>query len=801
MTTRQISYRLKADGKAELQRDARDVGDALQNAGDRGAEAFGRTARSLQNNGELTDRQITKYKALANAAREAERAEEAQRRVNEALGVGRGTGFKASDFMTGDELGGKALTRGQRAGRLNLARQGADVFTTGMMGMDPALIAIQQGPQILDAMAQAGIKATPAVIALGAAVTATGAAVIALGAAGAQYENQQVKVNASVAGFGAALQISAAQLDGYARAGADAGDVSVTSATNMAMAYIDTGKVGGQVLGDLIGLTKRYALTTKQDIDAATQDLAKHFSTGSKGAEELNDRLHFLNAAELEHIKNLYDSGRETEAQQRMIDGLNRRLVDATTATSGWDYVLQGLGRTAEDVWRKVGRAIAVAMGGGTDQEKLKQLLDQRNMARIKGWSTQEIDQEIGTVRGRISAQVAEQARVAANVRDTDRAAISARYRDPKVQALQDKQNELTKYLGLGGDRGDTTAKAIQADIDALKKGYGSAADMATKLEAAHNKALREGSRADRKRESDARKAEREAEEAIRLDGMRADHAVDNLRRIAQARGDESTLDYLERQGRLQDEINRYLREGFNLTQATANARAQITAEMSAEAEARAKGLSNPDGFVSADARIAAALKDANIKPFSAMDEYIERFRLSTRSAFEDGLMSGIMSGNFWDAFRDRLKYAAADALARSFATNLFGSDEPGGKPGKLVALASKLLPKFAFATGTDYAPGGLSLVGEYGPEIVDLPRGAGVRTAAATQSMLQSLAGRAANASPGEVVNFHYSPTYRLQGTAEEIRAIRVEIDRDRKAFKENAVAAYIDAKNRRRV
>ena len=40
------------------------------------------------------------------------------------------------------------------------------------------------------------------------------------------------------------------------------------------------------------------------------------------------------------------------------------------------------------------------------------------------------------------------------------------------------------------------------------------------------------------------------------------------------------------------------------------------------------------------------------------------------------------------------------------------------------------------YASGTAYAPGGVALVGERGPELVDLPRGSRVFTASQTRSM-----------------------------------------------------------------
>lgn len=58
-------------------------------------------------------------------------------------------------------------------------------------------------------------------------------------------------------------------------------------------------------------------------------------------------------------------------------------------------------------------------------------------------------------------------------------------------------------------------------------------------------------------------------------------------------------------------------------------------------------------------------------------------------------------------------------------------------------------LPRFA--RGTNYAPGGLALVGEEGPELVNLPRGSKVKTAAETrQTLSQAVSG--ASVAIGEV-------------------------------------------------
>lgn len=47
-----------------------------------------------------------------------------------------------------------------------------------------------------------------------------------------------------------------------------------------------------------------------------------------------------------------------------------------------------------------------------------------------------------------------------------------------------------------------------------------------------------------------------------------------------------------------------------------------------------------------------------------------------------------------------------------------------------------------AFARGTNYAPGGLALVGEEGPELIELPRGSKVHTAQQTERMMKGAGG-----------------------------------------------------------
>lgn len=114
-------------------------------------------------------------------------------------------------------------------------------------------------------------------------------------------------------------------------------------------------------------------------------------------------------------------------------------------------------------------------------------------------------------------------------------------------------------------------------------------------------------------------------------------------------------------------------------------------------------------------------------------------------NSFADGLVE-IVNGtkSVKDAFKD-MERSIVDGIARiaaqNLANSLFGVSSTGGggiaewllKIGGLFAggggggFTGFGAGPFAFANGTNSAPGGMALVGERGPELVNLPRGAQV--------------------------------------------------------------------------
>ncbi len=88
---------------------------------------------------------------------------------------------------------------------------------------------------------------------------------------------------------------------------------------------------------------------------------------------------------------------------------------------------------------------------------------------------------------------------------------------------------------------------------------------------------------------------------------------------------------------------------------------------------------------------------------------------------------------------------AAAVAKALSsvpFPFNIAAGAAAGGLAAALFTKAIGAIGVKGFARGTDYAPGGMALVGEQGPELVNLPTGSQVFSNPRTRSMLNGRGG-----------------------------------------------------------
>ena len=176
------------------------------------------------------------------------------------------------------------------------------------------------------------------------------------------------------------------------------------------------------------------------------------------------------------------------------------------------------------------------------------------------------------------------------------------------------------------------------------------------------------------------------------------------------------------------------------LSTAYGNAAQKVSAMQMAEELQfeRAQMFRNPT-----EQRVASQLRNAGISPDSEYGQAIgNQIRLNEQLAigrdraldFAQGLANDILnSADAMDILRNSVSRlaqmliemgtnSAINGFFANFGGGLFGG---GFTPNTTLGNFLKGIP--GFATGTNFAPGGLALVGERGPELVNLPRGSQV--------------------------------------------------------------------------
>ena len=147
-------------------------------------------------------------------------------------------------------------------------------------------------------------------------------------------------------------------------------------------------------------------------------------------------------------------------------------------------------------------------------------------------------------------------------------------------------------------------------------------------------------------------------------------------------------------------------------------------------------------------------------------------------TAFADAIVDGKKLSDVLTSLVQTLEKAAINSLVMSFFT-------PGA--GQTSSAFANLLSG-KFAGGTDFAPGGMALVGESGPELVNLPRGSQV----VPNDVLRSGSGVG-----GAIV---YSPAIDARGASvEAVSKLAQIIEADRASFASRTVATIQQARRGR--
>lgn len=744
MPVRNVSIRVQTDGKADVKRDMTEIGQA-------GAGAYTQIASGADKATAATDKQMAAWRRMAAAAKEAQAAGEAQAKFNAILGVGGAPGKSAAEsadtFLTANPANGNGLNRIQN---MMLQSAGFRTFESLASGMPLSRIAIQQGGEVAAAfgMGDGGLGAAlsgvlkfinPVTVGLGL----LGAASVAGAAAAIAHAAAMDKLEISAKGLGLTAGLTGEQLNEMAVTGAKMGEVSRTQGRDMAASYLDTGRIGAGVLEQLIAVTTRYAVATRQDAKAATTELAKAFADPAKGADTLNAKLNFLDGTTKAYIETLVSQGRETDAQAALVAALNDRLSTTPTrlnAISGWFDHLKIAGTNAFD---SIGSAIDRLFGGGKAEDRigrLEKLLTNPLMAMIYG----------GVIKGKIAGL---QGDIAADNRHQTQAPIDQAVADAmkamgeinplpgKLLELQGRRSQLTDPKAQAGFSPDQAKEAaadlskVNKEIAAVSAGYASAEAQAAAFKRAQSEAAAEARKA-------AVEAKKLADQSQFADELRAK----NLLTLAKLSGDKVAVDNAEHELKLRQQITDFQRTGLTYDQAKIAAERQIGLEIQAEyigtvalIEKQAIGLKT-----TADLQKRLALV---VPQFDANTQALDEFKTAGVKVFQ-GFADSLTAGEQgWKSWGDAAKSALLDiigefeklALINPMMNALFGGVKGYQSAPAISNIGSFFASLFhmgANANGTDNWAGGWSMVGEKGPEPVWMPPGSRVVSNAQSSQM-----------------------------------------------------------------
>lgn len=172
-------------------------------------------------------------------------------------------------------------------------------------------------------------------------------------------------------------------------------------------------------------------------------------------------------------------------------------------------------------------------------------------------------------------------------------------------------------------------------------------------------------------------------------------------------------------------ELTAIMRDNGEVTQQQIDKYEELRKTMTAQQALEASGITltaeHAQKFISSSEAIATATAsyDKAKKTLTDLNNASSQIGSALSSAFADAVVEG---KNLNDVLSSLLK-----TLEKAAINSVFSSAFNAPASGGLSPIAAGLAGIFGFASGTDFAPGGVSLVGENGPELVNLPRGSQV--------------------------------------------------------------------------
>lgn len=289
---------------------------------------------------------------------------------------------KQADEHYGRMAGGTAARNDNDPARRGLSTydkqfikyQGFDVASSLGSGAGLGTVAFQQGPQVLQQLAdregglgaglkQLGESALGLVTPVTVATTAVAGLGIAAAVAASQVSKDREVLEKSTQGIGAATGATVSQLNALAVSNAEAGKVSTSTAREIVAGYASLGTIAVPVIGDLTRVTSEYGRITGQDTVQATAELGRAFSDIATGADTISAKMGALSDTTRQLIQTQIEQGDRSAAQQTLADSL-KASIDANVASTGsWASAWNTATAAANGYWEAAKRIAGIKLG------------------------------------------------------------------------------------------------------------------------------------------------------------------------------------------------------------------------------------------------------------------------------------------------------------------------------------------------------------------------------------------------------------------------------------------------------
>lgn len=209
-------------------------------------------------------------------------------------------------------------------------------------------------------------------------------------------------------------------------------------------------------------------------------------------------------------------------------------------------------------------------------------------------------------------------------------------------------------------------------------------------------------------------------------------------------------------------ELTAIMRDNGEVTQQQIDKYEELRKTMTAQQALEASGIKltadHAQKFISSSEAIATATAsyDKAKKTLTDLNNASSQIGSALSSAFADAVVEGKNLNEVLSGLLKTLEKAAINSVFSS----AFNAPASGG----LSPIAAGLAGIFGFAGGTDFAPGGVSLVGENGPELVNLPRGSQV----VPNDVLRKSSG-----SGGDTIQYNINASGADSGTVARIQTV----------------------------